>query len=133
MTNKEAIFEKAKELGELIQASPIKQKADDTSKKLLSDATAKRLIDGYNRTREQKMEEFKEKQPTPEEAQQVNQFLQEEFEKIASNEVIKEYLEAARDYEMLLGQMDSILKHFIVGEEGHDGCSGSCSTCGGCH
>ncbi|MCI5893121.1 MAG: YlbF family regulator [Clostridiales bacterium] len=132
MTNQEAIFEKARELGELIKISPIKQKADETSKKLLSDAEAKTLIDGYNRTREQKMMEFKDKQPTPEEAQQVNQFLQEEFEKIASNATIKEYLEAARDYEMLLGQMDSILKHFIVGEEEHS-CGGSCSTCGGCH
>lgn len=132
MTNQELIFEKARELGELIQASPIKQKADETSKKLLSDAAAKSLIDGYNKIREEKMMEFQEKQPTPEEAQQANRFLQEEFEKIASNETIKEYLEAARDYEMLLGQMDSILKHFIVGEEEHN-CSGSCSTCGGCH
>lgn len=133
MTNQEAIFEKAKELGELIQVSPIKQKADDTSKALLENPEAQKLINDYNITREKKMEEFKEKQPTPEEAQEVNKFLQDEFEKIASNPVIKEYLEAARDYEMLLGQMDSILKHFIVGEENHDCCSGSCSTCGGCH
>lgn len=132
MTNKEAIFEKARELGELIQASPIKQKADDTSNKLLTDAAAKSLIDAYNTAREQKMNEFKDKKPTPEEAQQANDFLQAEFEKIAANETIKEYLEAARDYEMLLGQMDSILKHFIVGEDEHS-CSGSCSSCGGCH
>lgn len=36
---------------------------------------------------------------------------------MAENDIIKEYLEAARSYEMVLGQMDSILKHFIVGEQ----------------
>lgn len=131
MTNQEAIFEKARELGELIKISPIKQKADETSEKLLSDAEAKMLIDNYNTVRENKLNEFKDKQPTPEEAQQANDFLQAEFEKIAGNQTIKEYLEAARAYEMLLGQMDSILKHFIVGEE-NGNCTGSCSTCGGC-
>lgn len=132
MTNQEAIFEKARELGELIKISPIKQKADETSENLLKDAEAKSLIDGYNRLREQKMNEFREKQPTPEEAKQANDYLQQEFEKIAANPTIKEYLEAASAYEMLLGQMDSILKHFIVGEQ-EGGCTGSCSTCGGCH
>lgn len=133
MTTNNDIFEKARELGEAIKASEVKQKSDDANKELLSDETAKGLIDGYNKLREDKMAEFSEKQPTQDEAQEVNSFLQAEFEKLAENTTIKEYLEAARNYEMVLGQMDSILKHFIVGEEEHD-CSGSCSSCGGgCH
>lgn len=79
---------------------------------MLSDETAKGLIDSYNKLREDKMAEFTEKQPTQEEAQEVNNVLQAEFEKMAENDIIKEYLEAARSYEMVLGQMDSILKHF---------------------
>lgn len=134
MTKNELIFEKARELGEAIQASEVKQKSDESNKALLSDETAKGLIDGYNKLREDKMGEYAEKQPTQEEAQEVNEYLQAEFEKLAENATIKEYLDAARNYEMVLGQMDSILKHFIVGEEeeAHD-CGGSCSSCGGCN
>ncbi len=116
MNNNDAIFEKARELGELIKASDVRQRSEEASKALLSDETAKGLIDSYNKLREDKMAEFTEKQPTQEEAQEVNNVLQAEFEKMAENDIIKEYLEAARSYEMVLGQMDSILKHFIVGE-----------------
>ena len=100
---------------------------------MLSDETAKGLIDSYNKLREDKMAEFTEKQPTQEEAQEVNNVLQAEFEKMAENDIIKEYLEAARSYEMVLGQMDSILKHFIVGEQENQCGEGGCATCGGCH
>ena len=129
--NNEAIFEKARELGELIRESETKKRSDATSKALLEDEEAKSLIDNYNRIREEKMAEYAGKTPTQEEAQAVNDYLQQEFEKLTVNSIIKEYLEAARDYEMLLGRMDGILKHFIAGEQ--DGCGGSCSTCGGCH
>ncbi len=130
--NNDEIFEKARELGELIRNSETKKRSDETSKALLENEEAKGLIDNYNRIREEKTAEYADKQPTQEEAQKVNDFLQAEFEELAKNSVIKEYLEAARDYEMLLGRMDGILKHFIVGEH-EQSCGGSCSTCGGCH
>lgn len=133
MNNNDAIFEKARELGELIKASDVRQRSEEASKALLSDETAKGLIDSYNKLREDKMAEFTEKQPTQEEAQEVNNELQAEFEKMAENDIIKEYLEAARSYEMVLGQMDSILKHFIVGEQENQCGEGGCTTCGGCH
>ena len=127
----EEIFEKARELGELIRSSETKKRSDETSRALLADDEAKGLIDNYNRIREEKMAEYSDKTPTKEEAQEVNDYLQRAFEKLTVNPIIKDYLEAARDYEMLLGRMDGILKHFIVGEQ--EGCSGSCATCGGCH
>lgn len=133
MNNNDAIFEKAKELGELIKESDVKKKADESNKALLEDEIAKALIDEYNKVREEKMAEFSEKQPTQEEAEEVNNFLQAEFEKLAENATIKEYLDAARGYEMMLGQMDSILKHFIVGEQEQSCGEGGCSTCGGCN
>ena len=64
MNNNDAIFEKARELGELIKASDVRQRSEEASKALLSDETAKGLIDSYNKLREDKMAEFTEKQPT---------------------------------------------------------------------
>ncbi len=130
--NNDAIYEKAKELGELIRESEVKKRADETGKALLEDETAKGLIDNYNALREKKTEELKGQDLSKEQAQEVNDYFQAEFEKLAKNSIIKEYLDAARDYEMMLGQMDGILKHFIAGEQ-DSSCGGSCSTCGGCH
>ena len=47
------------------------------------------------------MAEFTEKQPTQEEAQEVNNVLQAEFEKMAENDIIKEYLEGEIGYKEL--------------------------------
>lgn len=126
----EKIFEKAKELGELIAHSEIKARADEANKALTADTDAVDLISGYNDKRQEKLEAFADRQPTAEEAQEINEFLQNEFNKIAENATIREYIEANRAFESVLNQMDQIIKNAISG--GHS-CSGSCSECGGCH
>ncbi|MEE1013475.1 MAG: YlbF family regulator [Clostridia bacterium] len=128
--DKEKIFEKAKELGELIAHSDIKKRADEANRALTADAEAVDLISGYNEKRQEKLEAFADKQPTAEEAQEVNEFLQAEFNKIAENATIREYIEANRDLESVLNQMDQIIKSSLSG--GHS-CGGSCSSCSGCH
>lgn len=128
--NSEKIFEKAKELGDLIANSEVKARADEANRALTADADAVDLISGYNEKRLEKLEAFADKQPTAEEAQELNEFLQNEFNKIAENAIIREYIEANRAFESVLNQMDQIIKNAISG--GHS-CSGSCSECGGCH
>ncbi len=126
----EKIFEKAKELGELISHSDIKKRADEANRALTADETAVGLISSYNEVRESKLATFKDRQPTAEEAKEINEFLQAEFNKMAENAVIREYIEANQALEQTLNQMDQILRNAISG--GHS-CSGSCSSCGGCH
>lgn len=128
--SKEAIFEKAKELGELIAHSDEKARANEANRALTADKTAVDLISGYNDKRQRKMAEFADKQPTAEEAQAVNEYLQGEFNKIAENPIIKEYIEANTAFENVLNQMDQIIKSAISG--GHS-CGGECSSCSGCH
>ncbi len=128
--DQEKIFEKAKELGELIAHSDVKARADEANRALTADTEAVDLISGYNDKRQEKLEAFADKQPTAEEAQEINEFLQNEFNKIAENATIREYIEANRAFESVLNQMDQIIKTAISG--GHS-CGGSCSECGGCH
>lgn len=126
------ILEKAKELGEMIANSETKKRADQASQALLEDAIASDIINEYNETRQNKLDEFEGRQPTEEEVNEINEFLQGEFNKMIQNKTIQEYVEATREYEMLIGQMDGVLQHFIGGGEEHQ-CGGSCSSCGGCH
>ena len=128
--SQEKIFEKAKELGDLISHSELKQRADEANRALSADTTAIDLINHYNDVRQEKLAEFENKQPTAEEAKAINEVLQEEFNKMAENPVIREYIEANQAFEQTLNQMDQIIKSAI---SGGSGCSGSCSSCGGCH
>lgn len=128
--SKEQIFEKAKELSDLIAFSDEKKNAQEASRMLMEDKEATELINGYNEKREAKLAEYKDKQPTPDEVEKINEYLQTEFNKIMENAVIREYVKASRLFEMMLTQMDNIIKQGVSVDEG--GCSGSCSTCSGC-
>ncbi len=128
--SKEQIFEKAKELADLIAHSDEKKAAQEASRMLMEDTEASDLISGYNDKREAKLKEFEGKEPTKEEIEEVNEYLQLEFNKIMENAVIKEYVKASRVFEMMLTQMDNIIK---TGLSDGSGCSGSCSSCSGCH
>ena len=130
--DQEKIFEKAKELGELIAHSDIKKRADEANRALTGDATAVALINDYNDKRQEKMANFKDRQPSADEAKEINEYLQAEFNKMAENAIIREYIEANQNLEQVLNQMDQILRSAISGGHDHD-CSGSCSSCGGCH
>ncbi len=129
--SKEQIFEKAKELSDLIALSDEKKEAQEASRHLMEDAEASDLISAYNEKREAKLAEYKDKEPTREEVEAINEYLQQEFNKIMENAVIREYVKASRVFEMMLTQMDNIIKQGVSVDEG--GCSGSCHSCSGCH
>ena len=130
--SKEQIYEKAKELADLIAVSDEKKAAQEASNALMEDEEATALINGYNEKREAKLAEYKDKEPTKEEVEQINEYLQLEFNKIMENAVIREYVKASRVFELTLTQMDNIIKQGVSVDNGHGGCSGSCSTCSGC-
>lgn len=129
--SKEQIFEKAKELSDLIAHSDEKKAAQEASRQLMEDKEASELISGYNEKREAKLAEYKDKKPTPAEIEKINEYLQGEFNKIMENAIIKEYVKASRVFEMTLTQMDNIIKQGVSVDQG--GCSGSCQSCSGCH
>ena len=129
--SKEQIFEKAKELSDLIAHSDEKKAAQEARRQLMEDKEASELISGYNEKREAKLAEYKDKKPTPAEIEKINEYLQGEFNKIMENAIIKEYVKASRVFEMTLTQMDNIIKQGVSVDQG--GCSGSCHSCSGCH
>lgn len=132
--SKEQIFEKAKELADLIATSEEKKAAEEASKNLIEDKEATELINAYNEKREEKLSQFKDRQPTKEEIDEINDYLQGEFNKIMENAIIKEYVKASRIFEMTLTSMDNIIKQGVKVGDDHDGCTGSCDSCGGhCH
>lgn len=128
------IIEKAQELGELIAESPERAAVEAAADKMNNDEEAVMLLATYNENRRAATEKLKDKEPTKEELQEYREYVQAEFEKIVQNKIIAEYLEADKAFDLMVQQVNAVLSYFITGQETEGGaCSGSCSTCGGCH
>ena len=128
------IIEKAQELGTMIAQSEEKQRADAAAAAMNNDAEATELLRKYNQNRQTATEKLRGKNPSKEELAEFKSYVQAEFDKIAENKLIAEYIEASKVFDSLVQQVNAVLSYFITGQEnGSGGCSGSCSTCGGCH
>lgn len=128
------IIEKAQELGTMIAQSEEKLRADAAGDAMNNDAEATELLRKYNENRKAATEKLRGKNPSKEELAEFKSYVQAEFDKIAENKLISEYIEASKAFDSLVQQVNAVLSYFITGQENEGGgCSGSCSTCGGCH
>ncbi len=127
------IIEKAQELGTLIAESPEKERVSVSGDKMNNDEEATTLLRQYNENRKAATEKLRGKEPTKEELEEYRNYVQAEFEKIAANPLIAEYIEASREFDNMVQQVNAVLSYFITGQEAAEGgCSGNCSSCSSC-
>ncbi len=127
------IIEKAQELGTLIAESPEKERVAISGEKMNNDEEATTLLRQYNDNRKAATEKLREKEPTKEELEEYRNYVQAEFEKIAANPLIAEYIEASQEFDNMVQQVNAVLSYFITGQESASGgCSGNCSGCTSC-
>lgn len=132
--SRNTIIEKAQELGTLIAQSEEKAAADAAAERMNNDEEAVMLLAKYNEHKNAATEKLRGKDPSKEELLEYRAYVQAEFDKIAANKVIADYLEANKTLESMIQQVNAVLSYFITGQENESGgCSGSCSTCSGCH
>ena len=128
------IIEKAQELGTMIANSPEAARVTTSADNMNANEEAVSLLKTYNDNRRAATEKLRGTDPTKEELQQFKDYVQAEFEKIAKNPLIAEYLEANREFENMVNQVNAVLEYFITGQESSGGgCSGNCSSCSSCH
>ena len=130
------IIEKAQELGTLIADSAEKNRLVDAETAMNNDEEAVNLLRTYNENRKKATESLREKEPTKEELENYRNYVQSEFEKIAENKLIAEYIEASKEMDLLVQQVNAVLSYFITGQEQESaggGCSGNCAGCSSCH
>ena len=126
------ILDMARQLGEAIRDSELMDRVKTAEETQQNDAEAQKLIGEYNLVRMQLAQRAQKEDLTQEEMEQIQQELSAEFEKLTKNPVIAEFLEARAALDALVNQVNSILTHFITGED-PNGCTHNCATCGGCH
>lgn len=126
------IFEKARELGEaIIESKEYKElKAAELAQE--NDEEAMKLLKEYNDVRAHLAEEIQKGDVSEERVAAIREELEEAYQKITTNDLITAYINAQRTFQAVIDQMNNILSFHITGQL-PGGCSGSCSTCGGCH
>lgn len=126
------IFEKAKELGELIKESDALKNFKEAESAQLEDKNAVELMMEYNETRQSLNKRASDPNITKEDFEKIQLEAQNAFNKIMTNENIAKYVASQQEFSNMMNQINSILSYYVSGEK-EDGCGGSCSSCAGCH
>lgn len=126
------VYEKSRELGEMLLQTEEGKRMYDAKFVLDGDDEAKQLLFEYNQYRQTVQNQINEGLLSEEDFEKVKQKNSELFEGLRKNSVLKEMLEAESEFNNIVNRAMDILKSTIMGEQ-EVGCSGSCSSCGGCH
>lgn len=123
------IIEKARELGELIQNSEEMKNTKNLEILQDNDEKAQELLKEYNLQRMNLARDMQNNKISREEAVAKNN---EAFKDMLSkSDTIKKYIEAKKEFDGLVNQVNQILNFYITGQDPN--CTHDCGTCGGCH
>lgn len=123
------IFEKTRELGEMIQESEQMKKAKDLEAKQQSDEEASALLKEFNLNRINLARDMQNGKITKEAAIEANNKAFDDM--CEKSQIIREYIAAKQEFDSLVQQVNQILNYYISGTDPN--CTHDCSTCGGCH
>ena len=123
------IFEKTRELGEMIQECEEMKAVKAAELAQSEDETAQTLMKEFNLSRMNLARDMQSGKITREEAIKKND---EAFEEICKkSETIRHFIDAKKAFDEVLSQVNQILNFYITGQDPN--CTHDCSTCGGCH
>ena len=109
------------------------RKASDEDKELQD------MIGEFNLARMDLNNEIAKSERNEARVTELNEKVNTLYGKIMAHDKMVSYNEAKKDCEALIGHIDAIINTAMNGgdpmtvEEPSSGCTGSCSTCGGCH
>ena len=103
-----------------------------------NDETLQNQIGEFNTIRMNLDREMNAETQDEEKIKELNEKLREIYTAVMSSKTMLEYNTAKADVDAMLNDINSIIMQSVEGEdpmtaEPHAACTGSCSTCGGCH
>lgn len=123
------VMAKARELGEAIVESEEMKKYKEAERVQAEDENAATLMQEYNIARMNLAREMQKGTMDRAEAIKKNTEIFEEM--VEKSETIKAYVEAKKEFDLLIQKMNQMLNFYITGQD--PSCTHDCSTCGGCH
>lgn len=123
------IFNKVRELGEMIQNSEEMKSMKDAEAIQEQDETAREELKAFNLNRMNLARDMQSGKLSREEAvEKNNKAFDELCEKAPA---VKNYIDAKKQFDAMVEQINQILNYYITGMD--PSCTHDCSTCGGCH
>ena len=103
-----------------------------------NDETLQNQIGEFNTIRMNLDREMNAETQDEEKIKELNEKLREIYTAVMSSKTMLEYNTAKAEVDAMLNDINSIIMQCVEGEdpmtaEPHTACTGSCSTCGGCH
>lgn len=133
------IITKARELGKALQQEEAYIKLQEAQKKADEDTELQSLIGEFNLKRIAINNEASKNDRDQDKLTQLNTEMREVYSKIMSNENMVTYNEAKEAFDPIATRVLAIIQQSAEGADPEtadytqSSCSGSCSTCGGCH
>lgn len=126
------ITDLATELGQAIEGDETFLKYQAAKAKHDDDSQLQELIGQFNLKKMSVMNMMNSSDKDDARLSQLQNEMHAAYEAVMRHPVMVEFNAAQQEMEKLVGEVYSILNYYITGEE-PGGCTGSCSTCGGCH
>lgn len=123
------IFEKTRELGEMIENSEEMKRLKIAEGLQAEDAEAQELFGEFNLKRMNLAKDMQEGKISREEAVKKNNEAFEEM--LEKSDLIKDYIDAKKEFDQMISKINGILNYYITGQDPN--CTHNCSTCSGCH
>ena len=123
------IFEKTRELGEMIENSEEMKRLKIAEGLQAEDAEAQELFGEFNLKRMNLAKDMQEGKISREEAVKKNNEAFDEM--LEKSDLIKDYIDAKKEFDQMISKINGILNYYITGQDPN--CTHNCSTCSGCH
>lgn len=123
------IFEKTRELGEMIQESEQMREMKEAEALQLADEKSQEAMAEFNLNRLNLSRDMHNGKLSQEDAVNANEKAYNEL--LEKAPLIRDYVEKKEKFDAMINQINTIINFYITGSTGD--CTHDCSTCGGCH
>ena len=123
--------EAASALGEAIRNSVEFQNWQNAELAMLQDEKAQTLMSEF-KDLQMKLVHASRDDMDKDELEKIRDVLMDKQKELNEYEITKNYFDGKKGFETMMRTVNDIIQHFLSGDNG-GGCSGSCSTCSGCH
>jgi len=133
------VIEKARELGKLLQADERYIKYNETKAKNDNDEDLQKMIGEFNMKRVSLNTEMSKSDKSQDRINELNTEIKALYSDIMANKNMADFTAAKNEMDEMLSQINMVITMSANGEDPEtcpvetSSCSGSCSSCSGCH
>ena len=128
------VFQKTRELGQALLECETYLKMKEAEDRAMANKEAAALMGSFIEKRTQLQAMMQSENPDPGALKRLSDGMDEDQERLQMMDDIVALTAARDEFNSLIGQINQVLQFIVTGKmDEPEGCTGSCSTCAGCH